>query len=163
MAKITLKQILCYVAAVLGILTFIMIFLKAGKADGGSFKGSEIAFGHKESIPGMGKVTMMKFNIIAFLAYILPLVAGIVAAVFTLLGKDNRIVTFVCAGLMILGAILIFCLPTYWYMFAAKDWKDTLKELDIKPAIGGILAGIFAILGGGCLIASEFVKKNNNN
>ncbi len=159
MDKKMLKNILGYVAAGLGLIAFIMIFLKAvSRTEMGiemSVKGSEIAFGHKE-----GGVKVLSFNFLALLAYLLPLAGGVVALVAGF--KKNDMLNWVAAGLFIVGAILLFLMPSIWYLFPAeKEAKKFLKAYELKLAVGAILAAIFAILGAAASIARNFIKESN--
>jgi len=159
MDKKKLRSILSICALVLGVLTFLMMFMEVGGAKGmdGGFKGSEIVFGYKEKVAGL-TAELLKFNFVALLAFVLPLAGGIVG--FIAGRKENKMLTWIAAALFLVGFILIILLPVYWDMAAAnKMIAEKLKMLDIKVLFGGILAGVFALLGAGACVARNIIKE----
>jgi len=151
MDKKMLKKVLGYVAVAMGVLAFLMIFLKAGGLDGEGYTGFEIAFGVEE----MG-VQVLGFNFLAFLAYLLPLAGGVVA-LFAML-KNNSLLYWIAAGLFVAGAILVCLLPTYWYTAGHEMMKDMMKAMDIEVMIGGVLAVIFSVLGAVACVLKNVLK-----
>lgn len=92
------------------------------------------------------------FNFMAFLGYLLPLIA---AALSLLAFKSKgNLLNFVAAGLCLVGAILIFLEPTF---FASVN--EINEKVVCSLLIGPILGGVFAILAGlfntGCAVMKK--------
>ena len=135
----------------MGVLAFLMMFLKAGGIDGEGYKGSEIVFGVEE----MG-VQVLGFNFVAFIAYLLPIAGGVMALLAIL--KENKMFNWIAAGLFVLGMIMMFLMPTYWCMAAHENLKPMLEKLEIEILVGGVLAVIFEVLGAAACIVKNVLK-----
>lgn len=151
-----LSLILKVVVLVLGVAAFCMAFLTCIKfvtSDGdlvNSFTGFQEMFGYKETetLPLVGtEVTteFLSFGIMALLTFLLPLVG----AVLSLL--NNKIAKLVGAALMIVGAVLMFFLPSFAVLANVDTALSAGAILDgctRTLGIGAILGGVFAALGG---------------
>ena len=109
MAKKNLKYFIPgAIALVLGIVAFCMMFLpaitfNAGDSSSDGWTGAQIAFGYKESFLGQ-EITVLNFNFLVFLAFLLPLVGGILALLF----KNGLITKIVTTACFVVGAVLLF-------------------------------------------------------
>jgi hypothetical protein len=103
-------KLLSLVALVAGVAAFIMMFLDAIKitADFGiaknvtTYKGSEVAFGLKDKIGSM-EVTILNFNLIALITFLLPLAGGVISYLF-----KNKLFTLIAFLCFVIGAIALF-------------------------------------------------------
>ena len=149
---------------VLGVAALCMGFLVAVKftTNNGdlhkAFTGFQSAFGYSVTDSGiLGSVTThyLGFSILSLLALLLPVV-GAVMTIF-----KNKVVRLVGAALMIVGAVLMFLIPSFTVL-ATVDSKLTLasailKECTVGLGIGAILGGVFSLLGG--LVAGYSILK----
>ncbi len=139
-------QYLSFVMLVLGVATFVMLFMGMLKDSGdGIHKGTAVVFGSEFKLFIVS--LKFKFNILGFLAFLLPLLAGIIS-IFPVKKKSRNIKFLICALLFIVGAILIFLMPSYTKVYFAIGETSTTYDASFKLAIGAILGGVFAILGG---------------
>ena len=172
---LNLKSILCCVAVVFGLIAVFMLFAPAlVDKDGGEtvLKGSEIAFGKKESYEGVSvKVLEASAYVLAFS---LALV-GTVTAVVALLGKGGKVAPLI-AAVCFLGAAICYFLPIQLLNFytgeltgdAKKDYvkymRDSFKE-GCNLGAGAIVGGVFGIVAALASVASVvcpiFLKSNS--
>ena len=105
------------IALLLGIVAFCMMFVAAAEYSGigagildalgfsSSLTGAQLAFGYAE-----GDVQVLNFNILATLAYFLPLVGGLLALLF----KNGLITKIVYTYIyFVAGAVLLFTVVAY--------------------------------------------------
>lgn len=165
MAKKNLKYFIPgAIALVLGIVAFCMMFLPAVKftVDAMGFSedgwtGAQIAFGYKESFLGQ-EITVLNFNFLVFLAFLLPLVGGVLALLF----KNGLITKIVTTACFVVGAVLLFSIVGLSGIGrvsleegniineAVNAVLDELyKAIDSTKGmgIGAILGAIFSIIG----------------
>lgn len=165
MAKKNLKYFIPgAIALVLGIVAFCMMFLPAVKftVDAMGFSedgwtGAQIAFGYKESIASQ-EITILNFNFLAFLAFLLPLIGGVLALLF----KNGLITKIVTTACFVVGAVLLFSIVGLSGIGrvsleegniineAVNAFLDELyKAIDSTKGmgIGAILGAIFSIIG----------------
>ncbi len=167
MAKKNLKYFIPgAIALVLGIVAFCMMFLPAVKftfetigfsEDG--WTGAQIAFGYKESVLGQ-EFTILNFNFIALLAFLLPIVGGILALLF----KNGLITKIVTTACFVVSAVLMFSMAAISGMgrvtleegnFVSDtvnsilqgiyDAVDETKSLAVGPIVGGIVSIVGAV------------------
>ena len=140
------KSILKLVALVLGVgavllgllkcVTFIDKLLETET----SFTGFQIMFGYVEEIKAgntvISTIEHLTFSFMALLAFVLPLAGGILTL------PKNKILNFIAIGCFIVGAVLLFLLPSFAIteMYVAKLCTSSL-------AIGAVLSAIASILG----------------
>ena len=163
MAKKNLKYFIPgAIALVLGIVAFCMMFLpaitfNAGDSSSDGWTGAQIAFGYKESLLGQ-EITILNFNFLVFLAFLLPLVGGILALLF----KNGLITKIVTTACFVVGAVLLFSIVGLSGIGrvsleegnilsdAVHAFLDELnKAIDSTKGmgIGAILGAIFSIIG----------------
>ena len=142
---LTLRNVLKYGGVLLGLIAFFFMF------------GNQLYQGNtqlKFNLALFGDETY-KGAVLSFVGYILILLgsAATVVAVFAKGGeKTKKYVALGSAFLMVLGAIFVFVEAA---VFNANNAKYYI--VDVKLMAFPIIAGVFAILGGGAIVASEFV------
>ena len=139
---LTLGNILKAAGALLGLVAFFLMFAKQLYAE---------VLGHKGYVEFADALFDKDYGSwISFIGYLLVLLAavGLCASIFL---KGNKLLTLVLAGILVLGAILIF--------IEAAVVNGRVDANMYHLAAGPIFAGIFALLGGLLACASEFVKK----
>lgn len=199
MKKITLKEILVFAAAFVGLLVFCLSFavnLKGTMVESDNvikmtFKGA--IWGCKE-IKGElnGRVEVASsyelfglsstgLNLFGFFGVLLPLLAAIGAVVVLFAVKNEKVRMYILLGLaflFVLGGIFQFLLvpgekacALHQFMKEHPDYAPYKAEVktyieqifiayNIKLGALSILSGIFTILSGGALVASQLVKTN---
>ena len=164
MAKKNLKYFIPgAIALVLGIVAFCMMFLpaitfNAGNSSSDGWTGAQIAFGYKESVPIIGDVVVLNFNFLVFLAFLLPLVGGILALLF----KNGLITKIVTTACFVVSAVLLFSIVGLSGIgrFSLEEGNiinetvnaflnELYKAIDSTKGmgIGAILGAIFSIIG----------------
>lgn len=135
------------IALVLGIVAFCMMFASAVKysANVGSTKlgsysytGAQLAFGYSEN-----SVTILSFNTMMFLAFLLPLAGGVVG----LLSGKSFILKIVATACFVVGAVFLFSTTAYATLGMSDTQAAVVKNLDASLCAGPIVAGIVSILG----------------
>ena len=143
------------IALVLGIAAFCMMFLTAvtysadlGIANTGySYTGMQLAFGYSETI-GEGSVletttTILTFNFMVFIAFLLPLIGGILAVLFQN-GLLTKIVTTAC---FVVGAVFLFSIVGFATIGMEEFQQALVEELSASLGVGPIIVAVLAILG----------------
>ena len=90
------------IALIFGIAAFCMMFLPAitftaGNTTSDGYTGAQLAFGHKETYLGQ-EVTVLNFNFVALLAFLLPLAGGVIALI-TKNGFISKIISTACGNI----------------------------------------------------------------
>ena len=180
MKKFTLRDILICAGAFLGVLVFIFSIVAELRMVGTGFIGDtsylnfiwgatrmrDNANGAVDTIPAEVQLGAMALPLVGA---ILALVAGLGALVVNFVVKDaklRRICMFVCGGLLVLGGVFTFFAETSYLSAAAKragitleQYKQYLQSSHVAIKCGlPIVSGILAVVGGGAVCASEFVK-----
>lgn len=178
--KLTLRNILIWVAALFAILVFVFSFLPEVRfinslSDSSYLHiiwGSDIvrnnANGQTAALdPKLGGAGL------AIAGAFLALVGGLCALCLSFFGeklfkdaKVLRIVMFVAAGLLVLGGIFTFFAVEGFYGAMAKEMGVTVDQFKKQLADSNttvkcglpIVSGILGIVGGGSIVASQFVK-----
>lgn len=154
------------IALLFGIAAFCMMFLTAvSYSNGGtivdvsySYTGAQLAFGYTETI-GEGafevSTTILTFNFMAFIAFLLPLVGGILALLFQN-GLVTKIVTCAC---FVVGAAFLFSMVGFATIGMEEFQQAVVEELSASLGAGPIVGAILAILGGVvCLFKGSIAK-----
>lgn len=150
--KKSVAPLLTLVAALMGLVGFIMLFLPAvaSKNTDATFTGLEVVFGCKETILKK-EVTYLNFSFMNLLTYLL-VIAGLVASVLNVAGKKpNKLLSFVATACFAVAAALFFC--TVNFLSFNEDASGLVAFLggDIKEtcelAAGAIVGGIASIFG----------------
>ncbi len=180
MKKFTLRDILICAGAFLGVLVFIFSIVAELRIVGvgmygdtsylnfiwGATRVKDNVSGAVDTLPAEMQLGAVALPLIGA---ILALVAGLGAVVVNFLVKDEkvrRICMFVCGGLLVLGGVFTFFAETSYLTTAAKkggmtldQYKQYLQAHNLAVKCGlPIVSGILAIVGGGAVCASEFVK-----
>ncbi|MBQ3219848.1 MAG: hypothetical protein IJB32_04580 [Clostridia bacterium] len=160
--------ILSAVAALLGVISILMIFLPAIsiKDSETTYSGLQIVFGFTEN-GLLGKIVHFEFSFMNLLTYIL-IAVGVVFTVLGAMGKGSKFALFIALACFAVGAIFFFmqvafCVPN-------KDLESVVsglgglfnKDASIKDslslAVGSIISAICAILSAIVLAYKIFVK-----
>lgn len=154
------------IALIFGIAAFCMMFLTAvSYSNGGtiadvsySYTGAQLAFGYTKTI-GEGafevSTTILNFNFMAFIAFLLPLVGGILALLFQN-GLVTKIVTCAC---FVVGAVFLFSMVGFATIGMEEFQQAVVEELSASLGAGPIVGAILAILGGVvCLFKGSIAK-----
>ena len=154
------------IALVFGIAAFCMMFLEAVKYTADllitetsySYTGMQIAFGYKETM-GSGalsvQTTILNFNFLALLAFLLPVIGGVLALVF----KNGLITKIVTTACFVAGAVLIFSIVGYAGMGMSDAQKALVENLTPTLCAGPIVGGILSALGAFvCLFKGTIAK-----
>ena len=167
MAKKNLKYYIPgAIALVFDIAAFCMMFLEAVKYTADllitetsySYTGMQIAFGYKETM-GSGalsvQTTILNFNFLALLAFLLPVIGGVLALVF----KNGLITKIVTTACFVAGAVLIFSIVGYAGMGMSDAQKALVENLTPTLCAGPIVGGILSALGAFvCLFKGTIAK-----
>lgn len=178
--KLTLRNVLICAGAFLAILVFVFSFLTALRSTSsfgdaellnviwGSTQSKDIASGKVSDLPEAQKALGLPL-----VGAIMVLVGGLCALVMALFGeklikdeKVRKIVVLVAAGLVVLGGVFQFFVVSAYISAQAKANGVTVEQYKKLLEDGGvtlsstmsIVSGILAVLGGGAICASEFVK-----
>lgn len=157
-------KILYLVAAVLGVVTLVMMFVDTikipdtdlgvlGTAKGEGYSGLKVAFGYKEE-----DVAVFKFSILGLLPYLLSLAGVVLTLVNTFAKKSNKIFDFVSIVAFVVAGVLFFVMPSF------VSCADTLlgkiaAEVDYELAVGAIVSAIASIASGAVLLVKTLLKK----
>ena len=148
-----LKKWFPLISLVAGVLALVMIFLPATKiemlGESENYNGLKVAFGNKDA--------GFDFSILLTLAYLLPVVGGVLA--FLGAKKGNKIFAYVAIACFVVGAIFLFCAVNFQQLAGVSGAveKEAKKMFDL--GIGAILAAIFSILGAVAVVLDTFVVK----
>ncbi len=163
---LTLGNILVCCAAVLGVISFLMMFAPAIciKDTDTVFTGAQVTFGHSETVKALHETyEVFKFSFMNFVTYLLTLV-GIVFAVLSLFFKCKYIAPVAAVCFLISGIFYFLAVP---YSIVADDFTkvyafitlgNNVKEV-LTLAAGAIVSGIFSILSAALCVVPVFVKK----
>ena len=177
MAKKKMKFIIPgAIALVFGIVAFCMMFVPAitfnsGDSSSDGWTGAQLAFGYKETIDyliGSAEFTILEFNIVALLAFALPLVGGILALIF----KNGLLAKILTTACFVVGAVLLFSIVGYSGLGRIEvdtgisfvdniingiyDSVDSTKGLGAGPIVAGILSVLGALV---CFFKGTIAKK----
>ncbi len=163
--KLDLGKILCGVAAVFGLVAFLMLFAsnivcdlqELGKVE---YSGLHTVFGAEYKSTVLGHETSTKvfeFSFLGFLPYLLALV-GIAFSVLALLGKLGKISPIVAAACFVVAAILFFLAPQTCVLADNAEKPEKFYEV-YKLGAGAIVAGVFSIISALATGATLLVNK----
>lgn len=139
-------------AALLGIISIIMIFLPAIaiKDTDTTYSGLQVAFGYTEDTV-LGDIVHLEFSFMNLLTYILAIV-GTVFTILGILGKGGKFALFIAAVALIVSGIFFFlsvsfCVPNETASGILGALGGDVKE-GYSLGVGSIIGGITAILAG---------------
>lgn len=139
------------IALVLGIAAFCMMFLDAVKysatalgvtADLAKFSGSQLAFGYKETVLNQD-ITILSFNFMVFLAFVLPLAGGILG----LLSGKSFILKIIATACFVVGAVFLFSTAGFATIDMSDSQAEVVKHADAALCAGPIVGGVISVLG----------------
>lgn len=147
--KSNLNALILLVIVLCGVAAFVMLFLNALKKevynDYSYYTGLEVVFGKKTEF--MGQSISLKFNILSFLAYFLPLIA--VAIMVVLYNKKSNLKYLIAFIIFTVSAVLMFIMPTYvkvyYELLNQKGATDYGFEIAVGTIVGGICSGVGAL------------------
>ena len=151
-----LKKWFPLISLICGALALVMIFLPMGSLDfpalginNKKYEGVKVCFGDKES--------HLEFSILNTLSFVLGLVGGVLAYLGA--KSNNKIMKYVAIACFVVAFILI-CAAANLVQFDSNVPSAIAKEMrkEMKPAIGGILAAIFCVLGAASTACDTFIK-----
>lgn len=157
-----LGKILYLVAAVLGIVALVMMFVETvkvpdtdlgilGTVEHEGYSGLKVAFGHKED-----DVAILKFSFMGLLPYLL-VVAGVVITIVNMLAKkSNKILDFVSAVALVVAGVLFFIMPSFM-VFADNIVAKVVAEADFKIVTGAIVSAISSIAAGAVVLVKAIL------
>ncbi|MBQ4541652.1 MAG: hypothetical protein IJA23_02235 [Clostridia bacterium] len=159
-----LGKILYFIAAVLGVVAIVMMFVNTvkvpdtdlgvlGTVEGESYSGLKVAFGYKEN-----DVAVFKFSFMGLLPYLLVLAGTVLVLVNALAKKGNKIFDFVSIAALIVAGVLFFIMPNFM-VFADNLVGNIAAEIDYEIAIGAIVSAISAIASGAVVLVKTLLKK----
>lgn len=160
--KSNLGKPLSFVAAVLGLVAVVMLFLPAIgiKDTDTTYTGLQITFGYKESLLGF-EYTVFDFSFMNLLTYILAVV-GIVFSVLSAMGKGSKFAAFIAAAAFAVSGVFFFLSVSYTLpnedaskiiSFVGGDIKDVLTL-----AYGAIIGGVASLLAAVCNLGKIVLK-----
>lgn len=160
--KSSLGKPLAFVAAVLGLVAVVMLFLPAIgiKDTDTTYTGLQITFGYKESLLGF-EYTVFDFSFMNLLTYILAVV-GIVFSVLSAMGKGSKFAAFIAAAAFAISGVFFFLSVSYTLpnedaskiiSFVGGDIKDALTL-----AYGAIIGGVASLLAAVCNLGKIVLK-----
>ncbi len=174
--KLTLRNVLICCAALLAILVFVFSFLTSLRVTNGGnwaeYKNIIWGCGRINHDDGSAQILANDDKIgaaaLPLVGAILVLLGGVGALVVSLVVKDEKIgkiVLFACGGLLVLGGVFCFFGENGFIEAIAKKNGITVEQARNLLTMGGstiscglpIVSGILAILGGGAVVASQFV------
>jgi len=160
--KSSVGKPLSFVAAVLGLVAVVMLFLPAIgiKDTDTTYTGLQITFGYKESLLGF-EYTVFDFSFMNLLTYILAVV-GIVFSVLSAMGKGSKFAAFIAAAAFAVSGVFFFLSVSYTLpnedaskiiSFVGGDIKDALTL-----AYGAIIGGVASLLAAVCNLGKIVLK-----
>lgn len=160
--KSSIGKPLSFVAAVLGLVAVVMLFLPAIgiKDTDTTYTGLQITFGYKESLLGF-EYTVFDFSFMNLLTYILAVV-GIVFSVLSAMGKGSKFAAFIAAAAFAVSGVFFFLSVSYTLpnedaskiiSFVGGDIKDALTL-----AYGAIIGGVASLLAAVCNLGKIVLK-----
>lgn len=160
--KSSVGKPLSFVAAVLGLVAVVMLFLPAIgiKDTDTTYTGLQITFGYKESLLGF-EYTVFDFSFMNLLTYILAVV-GIVFSVLSAVGKGSKFAAFIAVAAFAVSGVFFFLSVSYTLpnedaskiiSFVGGDIKDALTL-----AYGAIIGGVASLLAAVCNLGKIVLK-----
>lgn len=139
----TVNLLLGMLTAAFGIVATCMLFADSISflKEDWTFTGAQVAFGYSEG-SGIWSLTFLNFNIVATLAYFLPLAGGVLAVLFR--GRLGTILSFLC---FVVAAVLLFLMPEIGKLCVADQFSSISDAITFELGIGAILGGAFSAAG----------------
>ena len=159
-----LGKILYAVAAVLGLVAVVMLFVQAVKVpdvetyfgtleNESGYTGLQVAFGAKEN-----DVAVLGFSFMGLLPVVLVLVGIVLSALKIASSKGSKILDYVAVACFVVAGVLYFIMPSFM-VFADTILGSIAKEIDYVLSVGSIVAAICSILAGATVLVKNLLKK----
>lgn len=165
---LNLGKILYAVAAVLGLVAVVMLFVEAVKvADVETvlgtvesevgYTGLQVAFGTSEK-----DVAVLGFSFMALLPVVLVLAGVVLSALQAVAKKSFKVLDFVVVACFVVAGVLYFIMPSFMVYadtllgIAAEKTAETVGYV---LATGSIVAAICSILAGATVLVKNLLKK----
>lgn len=149
------KKIINYVglaACLLAIISFITIFFDAIVYGNSKYApiltGMDVTFGvsiKSNSIIAVVDYTILEFNILNFLSYLILLIGLIFAIISLFKIGNNKLMAFISAILLIAGGIMLFMFPTF---ISNQIGNNDIFKIAISRTAFLTIGAVCAILGG---------------
>lgn len=146
------------IALVFGIAAFCMMFLEGVKYSADliiaqtsySYTGAQLAFGYTEE-----SATILSFNFMAFIAFLLPVIGGLIAVLF----KNGLIAKVVSVACFAAGAVLMFSMVGFATIGMSDLQISVVENLDASLGVGCIVGAVLSIIGGAiCLFKGSIAN-----
>lgn len=168
MAKLKsgVSALACAAAVLFAVIAFLMLCAPAvGYTVMGSeisYSGAQVTFGYTEVTEVLGhevRSEILSFSFANLLIYIL-LLAGIVFAVLSVLGKLEKVSPLISALCLLVAAILFFCSKNFCNPANIEN-ADLVAEFrnNLSLGAGAIVGGIFSLLACLAVGVSKFIKR----
>lgn len=143
------------IACVFGIAAFCMIFVDAVTYTGKlietevSLSGLLLAFGGEVDIKDISSLAFpikeLNFNIMVTLAFLLPIIGGVLALVF----KNGLVTKIITTACFVVGAVFLFSTTGFVSIGIEEGVAESITEngYTVSLSAGPIVAGVLAILG----------------
>lgn len=157
-------KIIYAVAALLGIVAVVMLFVEAVRvpdvetalgtieSDYG-YSGMEVAFGVSEE-----DIKILSFSFMALLPVILAIAGVVLSAIQALSKKGSKLLDYVAVICFVVAGVLYFIMPSFM-VFADTVLGAVAAEFEFKLAAGSIVAAIASILAGATVLVKSLMKK----
>lgn len=140
------------VAAVLGLIAAISLFLPAIVVGDNEFLGFTTAFGYEKK-----GVEYLSFSFMNLLTYLL-VIGGTVCAVLAYFKKENKLFAWISAVCFLVAGVLFFFMIPFASPTAMWKLLGGFKKL-AELGYGAILAGVCSILGAAAVVVAKLLDK----
>jgi hypothetical protein len=158
-----LGKILYLIAAVLGVVAIVMMFVDTvkipdvdlgalGTVEGEGYSGMKVAFGYKED-----DVAVFGFSFMALLPWILVIAGVVLTALNTFSKKGSKLFDFISIAAFIVAGVLFFIMPNFM-VFAETLAGAVWEAFEWKLAVGAIVAAVCSIVAGGAVLVKNLMK-----
>ncbi|MBQ8230187.1 MAG: hypothetical protein IJZ32_05790 [Clostridia bacterium] len=147
-----LVKTLPVIAAVLGLIAIISLFLPAIVVGDNEFLGFTTAFGYEKK-----GVEYLSFSFMNLLTYLLT-IGGTVCAVLTYWKKPNKLFAWISAACLLIAGVFFFFMISFASPTATWKFLGGFENL-AKLGYGAIFAGVCCILASVAMIANKLLEK----
>ena len=123
------------IALVFGIAAFCMMFL--------------------EGVKYSADLIILSFNFMAFIAFLLPVIGGLIAVLF----KNGLITKIVSTACFVVGAVFLFSMVGFATIGMSDFQLAIVEQLNPSLGVGCIVGAVLSIIGGAvCLFKGSIAK-----
>lgn len=159
-----LAKILYLVAAVLGVVAVVMLFVDnvkvpdtdlgiLGTVEGTGYTGLQVAFGSSEK-----DVEVLAFSFMALLPYLLVIGGVVLSALGAFAKKGSKILDYVSIALYVVAGVLFFIMPNFM-VFADTLLGVAASKLEYVLTTGAVVAAVCSLLSGATVLVKNLLKK----